>query len=163
MLYGALPGTVTGRLSVPHQKPGGPSPAGRADAAVAARAAVAGAWLSSSPVTRSSAMQPPAAARARHGSCFVIAWVQSPLAGLPGLAAIRAGVSSGPTGVRIGVIHQDQPCAEADRHDDRDQDEREAGSVHAGISFRDDRVLPRLAAAKWMALAGSCHSGRPEH
>src|SRR5690348_2024765 len=129
MLYGARPGTVTGRLSVPHQKPGGPSPAGRAGAAVAARAAFAGAWLSSSPVTRSSAMQPPAAARTRHGSCFVIACVQS----------------------------------EADRHDDRDQDEREAGSVHAGISFRDDRAPPRLAATKWMALAGSCHSGRPEH
>ena len=28
MLYGALPGTDTGKLSVPHQNPGGPSLAG---------------------------------------------------------------------------------------------------------------------------------------
>ena len=35
MLYGALPGTGTGKLSVPHQNPGGPSPAGAAAAAVA--------------------------------------------------------------------------------------------------------------------------------
>src|ERR1700740_728386 len=35
MLYGALPGTETGKLSVPHQNPGGPSPAGAAMAAVA--------------------------------------------------------------------------------------------------------------------------------
>jgi len=30
MLYGALPGTETAKLSVPHQNPGGPSPAGAA-------------------------------------------------------------------------------------------------------------------------------------
>src|SRR5580698_9044472 len=35
MLYGALPGTETAKLSVPHQNPGGPSPAGAAKAAVA--------------------------------------------------------------------------------------------------------------------------------
>src|SRR5580693_32083 len=35
MLYGALPGTETGKLSVPHQNPGGPSPAEAARAAVA--------------------------------------------------------------------------------------------------------------------------------
>src|SRR5580700_3801910 len=35
MLYGALPGTETGKLSVPHQNPGGPSPAGAALAATA--------------------------------------------------------------------------------------------------------------------------------
>src|SRR5271154_923552 len=35
MLYGALPGTETGKLSVPHQNPGGPSPDGAAKAAVA--------------------------------------------------------------------------------------------------------------------------------
>src|SRR5450755_978564 len=37
MLYGALPGTLTGQLSVPHQNPGGPSPAARCSAAVTAR------------------------------------------------------------------------------------------------------------------------------
>src|SRR5208283_1650580 len=36
MLYGALPGTGTGKLSVPHQKPGGPSPSGSCSAAVTA-------------------------------------------------------------------------------------------------------------------------------
>ncbi len=36
MLYGALPGTVTGKLSVPHQNPGGPSPADNRSAAVTA-------------------------------------------------------------------------------------------------------------------------------
>src|ERR1700722_8245956 len=34
MLYGALPGTETAKLSVPHQNPGGPSPAGAALAAL---------------------------------------------------------------------------------------------------------------------------------
>ena len=37
MLYGALPGTLTGKLSVPHQNPGGPSPSGNCSAAVTAR------------------------------------------------------------------------------------------------------------------------------
>src|ERR1035441_5208559 len=37
MLYGALPGTLTGQLSVPHQNPGGPSPAARCSAAVTVR------------------------------------------------------------------------------------------------------------------------------
>ena len=36
MLYGALPDTVTGQLSVPHQNPGGASPAGSRGAAAAA-------------------------------------------------------------------------------------------------------------------------------
>ena len=36
MLYGALPGTVTGKLSVPHQNPGGPSPSGSRSATVTA-------------------------------------------------------------------------------------------------------------------------------
>ena len=36
MLYGAPPGTGTGKLSVPHQNPGGPSPAGSRSAAVTA-------------------------------------------------------------------------------------------------------------------------------
>ncbi len=36
MLYGALPGTGTGKLSVPHQNPGGPSPAGSRSATVTA-------------------------------------------------------------------------------------------------------------------------------
>ena len=40
MLYGAWPGTVTGQLSVPHQNPGGASPAGACPAAFAAVAAV---------------------------------------------------------------------------------------------------------------------------
>jgi hypothetical protein len=42
MLYGALPDTGIGQLSLPHQKPGGPSPAAAATALVStsARAAV---------------------------------------------------------------------------------------------------------------------------
>jgi hypothetical protein len=36
MLYGALPGTDTLKLSVPHQNPGGASPAGARSAAAAA-------------------------------------------------------------------------------------------------------------------------------
>jgi hypothetical protein len=36
MLYGALPGTETLKLSVPHQNPGGPSAAGTRSAAAAA-------------------------------------------------------------------------------------------------------------------------------
>src|ERR1700722_6514563 len=35
-LYGALPVTGTGQLSVPYQKPGGPSPSGSVQAAAAA-------------------------------------------------------------------------------------------------------------------------------
>src|ERR1700722_4517009 len=70
--YGAPPGTVTGRLSVPHQNPGGPSPAG------AAVAAFAGAWLSS-PVTRSSAMPVPSPARIRQESFLFVRDVGTPL------------------------------------------------------------------------------------
>src|SRR5580658_10345450 len=51
MMYGAEPGTVTGRLSVPHQNPAGPSLAGRAAAADAVP------WVSA-PASRSTAQLP---------------------------------------------------------------------------------------------------------
>src|SRR5580692_10462646 len=40
MLYGALPGTETAKLSVPHQNPGGASPAGAALAAAAGTSSI---------------------------------------------------------------------------------------------------------------------------
>ena len=43
----------------------------------------------------------------------------------------RSGAVFLPQGVTGGVIHDDQPRGKAERHDDRDDDEREAGSVHA--------------------------------
>jgi hypothetical protein len=64
MLYGALPGTVTGKLSVPHQNPGGPSPAGSRSAAVTALPAPAITVAPAvPPVVSTSARQ---AARASH-------------------------------------------------------------------------------------------------
>src|ERR1035441_5171887 len=57
MLYGALPGTLTGQLSVPHQNPGGPSPAARCSAAVTARLVL--------DVTVAAAVPPLARTRAR--------------------------------------------------------------------------------------------------
>src|ERR1019366_8484674 len=57
MLYGALPGTLTGQLSVPHQNPGAPSPAARCSAAVTARLVL--------DVTVAAAGPPPAPPHAR--------------------------------------------------------------------------------------------------
>src|SRR5690349_25176662 len=65
MLYGALPGTVTGKLSVPHQNPGGPSPSGNCSAAVTVRLVPAVTLAPATPpLVRASAMH---AARASHG------------------------------------------------------------------------------------------------
>src|SRR6266568_418031 len=55
MRYGALPGTLTGKLSVPHQNPGGPSPAGASRAAAPARPVTLAAAVP--PVVRASARQ----------------------------------------------------------------------------------------------------------
>ena len=64
MLYGTLPGTVTGKLSVPHQNPGGPSPSGNCPAAVTARPVPAVTLAEATPpLVRTSAMH---AARASH-------------------------------------------------------------------------------------------------
>src|SRR5581483_3606594 len=57
MLYGAWPGTVTGQLSVPHQNPGGASPAGACSAALAAVAAA--------PLARTNVRQAARASRIR--------------------------------------------------------------------------------------------------
>src|SRR5260370_2853993 len=74
MLYGALPGTVTGKLSVPHQNPGGPSPAGSSSAAVAARlvsaitVAVAAPPLASTSATQAARASPARLMMPPHGS-----------------------------------------------------------------------------------------------
>jgi hypothetical protein len=65
MLYGALPGTLTPQLSVPHQNPGGPSPAGSCPAVVTARAVPAvTAAEAAPPLVRVSAAQAAAHAAA---------------------------------------------------------------------------------------------------
>ena len=51
MLYGALPGTETLKLSVPHQNPGGASPAGSRSVALAVPALVS---TSARPAARAS-------------------------------------------------------------------------------------------------------------
>src|SRR6266851_338806 len=62
MLYGTLPGALTGQLSVPH--PGGPSPTSRLSTAVTARPVPAvNAAETTPPLVNASAMQ---AARASH-------------------------------------------------------------------------------------------------
>ena len=65
MLYGALPDTVTGQLSVPHQNPGGASPAGSRGAAVAA---VPPARTSARQAARVSQIRLIDASRGSHGS-----------------------------------------------------------------------------------------------
>src|SRR5580700_8404172 len=59
MLYGAPPGTETGKLSVPHQNPGGPSPSGRAWATVAARAVPVASMPAVTGISRSRAASGP--------------------------------------------------------------------------------------------------------
>src|SRR5260370_25069466 len=94
MLYGALPGTETGKLSVPQQTPGGPSPAG------AALAAAAG-------MSRSRARQVASPVRVSHGrfmvpprSCLVVG---RPVVGLASHSR-SARDGQGEAGQGVGVV-----------------------------------------------------------
>src|ERR1700676_3566937 len=81
MLYGALPGTLTGQLSVPHQNPGGPSPAGRCAAAVTA-------WLVPA-VTVAVAVPPLASTSASPAASVIHDRFMIPPGGVPWVPAGR--------------------------------------------------------------------------
>ena len=79
MLYGALPGTGTGKLSVPHQNPGGPSPAGSRSATVTALPVPAVTVAAAVPALVSASARPAASASQVRLMMPPVNWFEFPL------------------------------------------------------------------------------------